>query len=222
MDNAVISQYSVNQISDFNISAIAVTVRGRRHIESNEPNQDAMYICTNKDNGIAVVADGLGSCRYSELGAKIAVDSTVSVLQEHLARYQHGFFMENIIAKKIVNDWRLELGAKATQADSTLLFCAVAKSYLLVGGIGDGLAQWCFTDGTIGCLNGYDLFTNHTNSLAMPEAVRKFEVQIIPVLPQHLPVIILLASDGIADDLEKNKKQLLAQYLCDKVLETFA
>ena len=46
------------------------SVIGKAHIKINKPNQDSYLIANNDEYTLAVVCDGLGSKKYSQVGSK--------------------------------------------------------------------------------------------------------------------------------------------------------
>lgn len=70
-------------------SVLSSSVRGASHCRSGLPNQDAIKVWCNKENGYKVVlavSDGHGSSKYirSDVGSKIAVESAVYLMREFI------------------------------------------------------------------------------------------------------------------------------------------
>lgn len=69
-----------------NLFKIAVgSITGRNHIQSGKNNQDAYYYISNELITIAIVCDGCGSGKHSEVGAKLGA----RILVETIAFYLH-------------------------------------------------------------------------------------------------------------------------------------
>ncbi|HRI71917.1 MAG TPA: PP2C family serine/threonine-protein phosphatase, partial [Polyangium sp.] len=62
---------------------VRVSVTGTSHHAQKLPCQDASYDAVRDDFCVVAVADGVGSARYSEVGAKTAVESATTFLVEH-------------------------------------------------------------------------------------------------------------------------------------------
>lgn len=67
----------------------SITQQGKSHIEKGEPCQDyssSKRVQIDKDTEIivAAIADGVGSCEYSQIGSKVAVNSFVGYIENQL------------------------------------------------------------------------------------------------------------------------------------------
>lgn len=67
-----------------NWKAIAHCAIGTSHKKQEMPCQDYGYYKVVKDSFVGAVADGAGSAKHSDLGAKIAVDTAIEYLSENL------------------------------------------------------------------------------------------------------------------------------------------
>lgn len=72
----------MNIQSEFQLAA--GSVRGTDHVLSDKPNQDAFKSVVSKDHITAVVCDGCGSGKHSEVGAKIGVRMIVETIEKLL------------------------------------------------------------------------------------------------------------------------------------------
>lgn len=72
------------------ISAYNITLKGQSHINSDTRCQDRSGIRTLPDKGIviAAVADGVGSCALSDIGADCAVNAALEVLAQQLEQVE--------------------------------------------------------------------------------------------------------------------------------------
>jgi len=133
------------------------SVIGKSHLENDLPCQDASRVKRISCNcGVAIVADGAGSCMYSQLGSKILTVKGVSLFAKKLAksafvrrkrvlRKDHwrrivlGCFNElhNVLAAQTKkNDYNLK------DMSSTIIVVAFAPWGLMVAHIGDGRAAY--------------------------------------------------------------------------------
>ena len=65
------------------LSSYCFSLRGRDHIKSNMPCHDASQIETISSSWkIAVVADGVGSCKHAELASGIAVKEVTELIKK--------------------------------------------------------------------------------------------------------------------------------------------
>ena len=92
-----------------------ISIRGKSHITRNLPCQDSSAVLCTDEYAIAVVSDGHGGEKYirSNIGSRIAVDSSISVLKEYMsdmARFRErleddpdGLLM--MLSKRIIAEW---------------------------------------------------------------------------------------------------------------------
>ena len=67
----------------------AGTVSGRDHRQAGKNNHDAYVFSSDASGTVAVVCDGCGSGRHSEVGAKIGARLVAGALRRHLHRLHH-------------------------------------------------------------------------------------------------------------------------------------
>lgn len=133
------------------------SVIGKSHIENDLPCQDASKVKRISRNcGVAIVADGAGSCRHSQLGSKILTENGVSLFatrlgksafvrrkrilrKDHWRRIVFGCFYEmyhELAVQSNRNDYKLK------DLSSTIIVVAYAPWGLMVAHIGDGRAAY--------------------------------------------------------------------------------
>lgn len=118
-------------------------VRGYLHIRNNLPCQDKTYYLKNNDLRVMVLADGAGSAKHSDIGAKEAVKC--------IANYINSSFdsIFKNIRKKSIKEEMIQLIIKKIEKikpkknnikdyASTLLFIATHKDRYILGHLGDG------------------------------------------------------------------------------------
>ena len=96
-------------------------------------------------NGISVVAlaDGLGSKKKSDIGARIAVETTIEKIGTLLSENDINHLNPNDIASNLLLDIKSKIVKLAGSEDikdysSTLLFYAIKENTMIIGQIGDG------------------------------------------------------------------------------------
>jgi serine/threonine protein phosphatase PrpC len=118
-------------------------VRGYLHIRNNLPCQDKTYYLKNNGLHIMVLADGAGSAKHSDVGAKEAVKCVANHINDSF---------DNIfknLNKKFIKDRMIQLIIKRIEKikpkrnsvkdyASTLLFIATHKDKYILGHLGDG------------------------------------------------------------------------------------
>lgn len=126
------------------------SVEGPSHIEKNIGCQDANYYeIIETDIGIIAIADGLGSVKHSDIGAKIATEMSVDYVKSHLDKLKpdvtqtensyHLFFSDLLI--KIRNNLMkqsTENGYDLSGLACTLIVVVIIGTRVIVLHIGDG------------------------------------------------------------------------------------
>ncbi len=195
-------------------SSWGVSVIGPSHINSNIANQDA---CVSKHfswGDVVVVADGIGSHRYSDIGSKAVCDAVVSVakIYSQTSNVNIERFLKLVHAK-----WLQKLGEyNPNTASSTCLFVVRIKNKYFTAQLGDGLILGYSKNAEMSFVikdTKDDSFSNVTCSLR-----QKFNINdwTFKVLQGNFDAFIL-CTDGISDDLMVDKesdfgKELLKSY----------
>lgn len=180
-------------------------------------NQDAFLIGGDETKELAyiIVADGLGSCVNSAQGAKRVTNIIEKWLLEKLPKY--AFISDNvanILAKRLVEEWNASYEFdEIFTYDTTVHMAVLYKSSLLVGGIGDGMALVSYDD--LVCkeqIEDKELFGNVTNSMCSMNVKELLDFEVIPTTEFNNQAVLILSTDGIADDLIPEKKLTLPAY----------
>lgn len=200
---------------------VTVTAKGKRHIAKGEQNQDAVQVLIQEQvpfSTLMVVADGLGSCRFSDIGSRVAVQTTVD--QRDLLRdVLHNKTTFQDASRRLSDAWLRKLSdslgpVPIAEYDTTLLFAYLEGDELIFGQLGDGLIQWR--------VNGEDAeelfvrdhdFVNRTSSLCgdQPWMFRRVHLGCFNKLS------IIITTDGIADDLKPEHRRMLTELLTNEV-----
>lgn len=117
---------------------------GSSHIKNETPCQDYIYSLTRNETTCIALADGAGSYKYSDVGAKI---SCVAITEYLTSEFDYFFSMSSLEIKRfIIHGIRTRLGRKAnvlnatkTELSSTLLFVAIKDNNFIIGHLGDGV-----------------------------------------------------------------------------------
>lgn len=189
-----------------------------------EENQDDFEVGYFKEGQAAyiVVADGLGSCKYSSEGAKLVTKLVADWVKNDLLKYDKlSDSVNNIFNKRLLERWRKELEDKNIyEFDTTVHYAIYYKDSVLVGGIGDGMAI-ATIDNFEGCnyISEKGYFGNVTNSIASDEAITLFEDEIINVSNVKDKLVVVLATDGITEDIIPEKRYTLPGYFYESLCE---
>lgn len=185
--------------SQSRLAWFGASVRGRSHIQQNRPNEDAWTGTTGSFGTAIVVSDGMGSKPNARIGSQMACRAVKDALKPWakskdaptatLLRLVHLF-------------WGLRvLPAREEDSVATCLFAVVIPSgELTIAQLGDGIAAIRHGDGSLEILQGERQgFTNQTTGLGIAKTTKDWTVITKPTLSPNSAV--LLATDGIADDL---------------------
>lgn len=202
------------------IAALALSVKGAAHVKGNLPNQDSvMAYLEGAFAGIAV-ADGLGSCYRSHEGSQLAVEVAMDVTKAYLAGLP-GNKGDIAVADFVLSRWQERLPEGNTHDfDTTLLFAGFYKGTVLVGGIGDGMIQ-VSTSGLPGVevLPERSGFANQTDSLASCGASMRFKLKTLDIRDSDLPLVIVLATDGVSDDIDARMRSQLTLAIGETIMK---
>lgn len=148
------------------------------------------------------VADGLGSARFGRHAAAFAVRLAVhplrTMLQAGLAPSAVPALFERL--------WSAEVGTDPAWA-TTLLFAVRTSSAVVVGQVGDGLVLACPPGGEPSRLpTGRGAWGNETAALPRDHLV-------VRAFPRD--TVVLLATDGVSDDLVPGSEADLARHLLE-------
>jgi serine/threonine protein phosphatase PrpC len=185
------------------------SVVGPRHRAESKPNEDSWLGARGSFGTLIVVSDGMGSRREARRGAKMACRAVLAAVRAWHQERSNGI---DALLPKIEAIW-LECIAPSQAHDcaATCLFAlAHSGGTLYVAGLGDGLAM---IRGPHGCElivgRHIDGFSNETDAIGESRswAARSF--------PQEPGNVVLLATDGVADDLIQDRLGDFVKWLMD-------
>jgi hypothetical protein len=191
-------------------SAMGASVRGPEHRMDGRPNQDAWLSRVARGTALAVVCDGLGSRSQSQLGSRAACRAVADAVRhwevvpdappELLLRLVHAL-------------WNLRVHQTGREnSATTCLFAAVVRDgRLLLAQLGDGLVILKTGHGTTTLEPPLERFGNATTGLGIAADVREWRVHVEPRFEGAAAV--LLATDGVADDLLPGKRLEFLDFL---------
>lgn len=186
-------------------------VIGASHVRSGKPCQDEAGVWSIADTVAVAVADGHGSSRHADVGARLAVHVALSSLVRFaedlgerawkLAEVQS--YAEHPLRVQLVREWAQRVRSKAGSDDaplldygSTVLFALSTPAFLLVGQLGDGDILLVSRDGQVRAPLPPDptAFADETPSLCLPDAAQSLRVLVLP--PPGEETLLLLSTDG--------------------------
>ena len=189
---------------------IQASIRGDKH--ESIPNQDYIDVFENDEFLITTVSDGLGSSKNSLVGAQIACKSVIDEIQNFQLSSELKF-----LNNKIKEKWEKEIKLISNSINdfrTTNSFIAVFKKEkkIIVGQIGDVLVSLRM-DGLFRYLESTSKdFSNETVCLGSGRD-ENFKLALFEF--GHT-FDFLIATDGIADELQTEKIETLHDYFKNK------
>lgn len=213
------SSYEMNKNNNIILNGISVI--GERNKKANNPNQDAFGIKLSDKAALIAVADGLGSCKNSNIGSEYAIECITEWVINDLERYEViSDEMLVILNNKLIDRWKFKLSkVNYLTYDTTILYAIYIKNSLIIGGIGDGMILCHYGDETYDLSWDKNEFSNRTVSMGSKKSKELIRSEIISISKEKLPATVLLMTDGISDDLNEKSKQELPKYLNVKLKE---
>lgn len=186
-------------------------VIGANHMRSGKPCQDEVGVCAVADTVVVAVADGHGTSKHADVGARLAVHVALTSLvqfAEDLGERASNLMevqkcAEHPLRVQVIREWTARVRAKAGDDEtplldygSTLLVALATPDFLLVGQLGDGDVLLVAEDGTIEVPLPADpaAFADETPSLCLPEAWYSLRMRTLPAPSQE--TLLLLSTDG--------------------------
>lgn len=186
-------------------------VIGASHRRSGKPCQDEAGVWTVADSVAVAVADGHGTSKHADVGARLAVHVGLAGLVrfgedlgDRSARLPEvQAYAEHPLRVQVVREWAARVRAKAggdqvplLDYGSTLIFALATPNFLLVGQIGDGDILLVDADGNVTVPLPADpsVFADETPSLCLPEAWHSLRVRALPAPSGE--ALLLLSTDG--------------------------
>lgn len=193
-------------------------VQGRRHIKANIPCQDKYFLLSTENISCISLADGAGSCKYSEKGAEISTQ----IICKYLLNHFNSVWIDDTykVKKNIIHSIRTSLGKEASKQkaniddySSTLLFAAVMDNRFVCGHLGDGLLAM-LKEGTLIIISPPESgeFANETYFTTSNNYQQKFKI--IKGEIREIDGFVLM-SDGTADSFLDKANFILTPVLLD-------
>lgn len=184
------------------ICAAGVSIIGPLHAESGSPNQDVIGLWGWRNGWIMTVCDGLGSKLKSHVGARVAA---------HVARrvIRTGMSWDDMrgLVQAIYQSWIDELGPTTIDDAATTFLLAACDSSgkVIAAQIGDGIVLYS-SQGKFHVLTPPRAgFVNQTSGLGISKSFNDWSIANLTLSQPGDG--ILLATDGISDDLRPDRQE---------------
>lgn len=187
---------------------------GKTHIMSKLPNQDSLLIYRSKKRKKEVVltlADGLGSHKHSQIGS-LAITEAVKC-NAHILNNESkkDLFIKKVMAKykKLISPYDI------SECGTTCIFAIIFREKVCFGQIGDGICCYKINDNFKILQEKDSAFLNETVSVTSKNSEKKW---VISYEKNYSHLQIMLATDGVADDLVDDMREVFLQRLCDNTI----
>ena len=175
-------------------SGWGVSEIGPLHIKENIPNQDSFIVKKYSWGIVGVVCDGLGSKKYSHIGSKALVNAITKAAQ--LFNFEKDINLFEPLVKSL---WDINIFPYApNETSTTLLFSIVKNKKVYIGRVGDG-AIVVFGKESILLEEDKNMFTNYTTPFGRDQKIEWY------IFDESEIDSIVMCSDGISEDLKKDK-----------------
>jgi serine/threonine protein phosphatase PrpC len=194
------------------VRVVASSVRGPSHVRDGLPCQDAWLAVADARASLAVVCDGLGSRPRSREGSRAATLAARDAWQ--LWRRSPVGSVEDLI-RLVEVAWRLRLGrVPADEAATTcLLYAENGHGRAALAQLGDGLIARRSPDGTVVVHPSRSEGFGLTFALGTPHTLADWSLALTE--PLAVADLLVLATDGVSEDLEGDRVGDLAAWVVD-------
>ena len=195
------------------------SVRGPGSLRRGKAKQDAWIRSHGAFGHLLGVCDGMGSRPASEAGAQAACRALRRAARLWPGNTSSAQRADPTLLVRLVEIlWRLELGPRAPGECATTCLFALREpdGRLLFAGLGDGLAIVRRDGGGVATFGGRspDAFGNETLALGTPHRIADWW---IATEPSGHGRAVVLATDGVADDLAPERLEEFMDWLADDV-----
>ena len=178
-------------------------------------NQDSHEIYESSKYLISIVADGLGSSKHSDIGSFQAIRAVRKAITQWRSLNESN---SNVLLQLIHFYWNLfinDLSLEKKDCSTTCLFVYVDKenSKGIIAQLGDGMIYFESNNYTYITPSTDDF--NYTRSLGSSKNAKDWIVNSIELDEDNLNFFIV--TDGISDDIVKNKEKEFGNYLIDSM-----
>ncbi len=179
--------------------------------------QDALGIINQKYYSLIIVADGLGSSKNSDYGAKKAIVS----VEKAVNQWRKLVKKDNKVLIQLIHFyWNLLIGDSGLEKKNCLTTCLFAyldksDKKIILGQLGDGLLLVKSKGETV-FLKSTDDY-NFTKSLGISKSYSDWNIKSINYDINDF--VLMVTTDGISEDLVENKEDEFADSLIQEMIK---
>ncbi len=188
-----------SEMMDSSWISLGASVIGPSHISSNVPNQDYWLAHHDVGSDCVIVADGLGSCSHSEIGAKAVCLAVLDVVSAYVGPWN--LATKERFLESVRDRFLQELGPMSPEeCATTCLIAWRSGDELRIFQLGDGMVGALRSDGHVDLLEDdkSESFANLVRPLSAKTSVSEWRICSIPVADC---LGVVLCTDGVSEDL---------------------
>ncbi len=191
---------------------MGASVQGPQHRQDQQPNQDAWLGRLTRQGAVAVVCDGLGSRAHAAEGSRAACRAVAEAVR-HWARIPDA--PPDLLLRLVHALWNVRVHPTGRHdSATTCLFAATSSDgRLVLAQLGDGLILLKTPQGMTTLEPPSDRFGNATTGLGIAKDLRDWRIHVEPAITGD--TMVMLATDGVADDLLPDKRGPFMRFLVD-------
>ena len=196
------------------VRVVATSVRGPAHVKEGLPCQDSWLAVAAPRASLAVVCDGMGSRPRSREGARAA---TLAVRDAWRLWQRSPVGSVEDLIRIVEAAWRLRLREVAgEEASTTCLFYAEdGHGRAAQAQLGDGLIARRAADGAVAVHPSRSEGFGLTHALGTPHSLADWSFTVVESLAPGERLV--LATDGVSEDLEAGRIGDLATWVADEI-----
>lgn len=182
-------------------SSYVVHDTGTSHVLAGKPCQDAYKIISGDRVTVAAVADGLGSCKFSQISSTLAVESICRFLVDETPSEPSPPVMSSLMVAamnhayhEVIKDLDSQ-GIALNDAHTTLIAVAIFDKGLVWGQAGDGVAVTLCQDGSYKVLCEPKKGDKPNTTFPFTLGWETWHVG----FADYVPASVMLSTDGIGD-----------------------
>ncbi|WP_129727903.1 PP2C family serine/threonine-protein phosphatase [Ectobacillus funiculus] len=190
------------------------SVPGPAHVANNLPNQDAVRIQPFSFGYVFVVADGMGSKKYSDIGSKAATKAVVEAVKDW---YHKDSAPIHHIIRLVHVLWGLYIEPYASNdcATTCLFGVYLHNGTVILAQIGDGVIILHHQNELHVLKEKGDEYYNETMPLHSAQTLNDWAIKQFNVGQDDF--MLFLGTDGVAEDIIEERRADYMQYLLDEI-----
>lgn len=189
---------------------IVISEIGENHLNTGDCNQDSFSFKNSSNYYAFAVADGVSTCSNCKIGADFAVATIVNLISKFEEKGM------DAIKEDIFKTWKKNFNENWDSYSSTLNFCYIYPSKVIIGKIGDGLVILKMHNKFFILREEDEFYSAETFALGSKLPKTAFELQIIEPYDKEYfndELLLILLTDGIGKELDKNKLYDFISYI---------